>query len=499
MATRKGKVTSLAVSSLTTKNSLSSNHTNPQIATGGFMKHSLLLKAGVLSLMLFIYGCGQDSNTSSTESAGESNTALSSTSGEPVAIDENSHFVPVLSYRTGPYAPNGIGVANGFVDYLKVINARDGGINGVKIAFEECETGYSTARSIECYERLKTKGPTGATVFNPMSTGATFAITEKAPVDKVPLITMGYGRSESRNGSVFPWNFPIYGTYWTAADVLVNHVADINGGLDKLKDKKIVLVYHDSPFGKEPIPLLEKRAEMHGFNLIKIPVTHPGVEQKSAWITVRKEQPDYVFLWGWGVMNSTAIKEAAGVRYPREQIYGIWWAGSEPDVRPAGDAAKGYQAVSMISSGKTRVHDDIMSYLYDKGNGTGEVEYVGQVLYNVGMLNAALVVEAIRTAQGKYGDKPMTGEQVRWGIENLNITQEDIDALGLTGYMYPVQLACSDHEGKQAARLHRWNGNTWEYSTDWIQADNTLLDPMVQTQADAYAAEKGLQTQACES
>ena len=93
----------------------------------------------------------------------------------------------------------------------------------------------------------------------------------------------------------------------------------------------------------------------------------------------------------------------------------------------------------------------------------------------------------------------MTGEQVRWGIENLNITQEEIDALGLTGYMYPVRLACSDHEGKQAARLHRWNGNTWEYSTDWIQADNTLLDPMVQTQAETYAAEKGLQTQACES
>ena len=58
-------------------------------------------------------------------------------------------FIPVLSYRTGPYAPNGVPWANGYVDYLKLVNAR-GGINGVKLSFEECETGYDTARSVEC-------------------------------------------------------------------------------------------------------------------------------------------------------------------------------------------------------------------------------------------------------------------------------------------------------------------------------------------------------------
>src|SRR4051812_44896885 len=109
-------------------------------------------------------------------------------------------FIPVLSYRTGAYAPNGTPWANGFVDYLKLVNAR-GGINGVKISFEECETGYDTARSVECYERLKGKGG-GASFVQPLSTGATFAITEKAPNDKVPLVTIGYGRSESADGTV---------------------------------------------------------------------------------------------------------------------------------------------------------------------------------------------------------------------------------------------------------------------------------------------------------
>lgn len=188
-------------------------------------------------------------------------------------------FFPVLVYRTGAYAPNGVPFANGYVDYLKLVNER-GGVNGVKLSFEECETGYATDRGVECYERLKGKNG-GATVFQPLSTGITFALTEKAPADKIPLVTAGYGRSESQDGGVFKWNFPLAGTYWVAADVIIQDIAKKEGGTDKLKGKKIALVYHDSPFGKEPIPLLQERAQMHGFNLTMLPVTAPGVEQKA--------------------------------------------------------------------------------------------------------------------------------------------------------------------------------------------------------------------------
>ena len=168
-------------------------------------------------------------------------------------------FFPVLVYRTGAYAPNGVPFADGYVDYLKLVNAR-GGINGVKISFEECETGYATDKGVECYERLKGKG---ATLIDPQATGITFALTDKAPADKIPLITLGYGLSASQDGNVFKWNFPLMGSYWTAADMLIQHIGKKEGGLDKLKGKKIALVYHDSPFGKEPIPLLEERAKMH--------------------------------------------------------------------------------------------------------------------------------------------------------------------------------------------------------------------------------------------
>ena len=83
-------------------------------------------------------------------------------------------------YWVGPYAPGGSGIFGGFIDYVNMINARDGGVNGVKLTYEKCETEYNNARGVECYERQKKKGPTGATLVHPLSTGITYSLIDKA-------------------------------------------------------------------------------------------------------------------------------------------------------------------------------------------------------------------------------------------------------------------------------------------------------------------------------
>ena len=400
----------------------------------------------------------------------------------------------MLSYRTGAYGPNGTPWANGYVDYLKLTNAR-GGINGVKISFEECETAYATDRGVECYERLKGKNG-GATVFHPLSTGITFALTEKAPADKIPIITAGYGRSESTDGNVFKWNFPLTGTYWDAADIILQHIAKKEGGWDKLKGKKIAHVYHDSPYGKEPIPLLVERSKMHGFELMQMPVTHPGVEQKAAWLQIRQNRPDYVLLWGWGVMNGTALKEAVATGYPREKMYGVWWAAAEPDVKDVGDGAKGYNGLALQHGAEPNaaVVKEVLDKLHAKGQGTGPKEEVGSVLYMRGLTQAMLGVEGVRRAQERYGKgKVMTGEQTRWGLENLALDQPKLDALGFKGVMRPISTSCADHRGSTWARMHTWNGSKWEFTSDWYQSDETIIKPMIKAAADKYAAEKKIE------
>ncbi len=416
--------------------------------------------------------------------------ALIAAVGSTAFAQAKEQFFPLLSYRTGAYAPNGIPWADGKQDYLKMVNARDGGINGVKITFEECETAYATDRGVECYERLKSRP--GVTMIDPQSTGITFALTEKAPGDKIPLLTVGYGLSVAQDGMAFKWNFPLLGSYWTGSDILIQHIGKSLGGVDKLKGKKITLVYHDSPFGKEPIPLLQERAKMHGFELQLLPVTAPGVEQKATWLQVRQSKPDYVLLWGWGVMNSTALKEAQATGYPRDKMYGVWWAGAEPDVKDVGAGAKGYHALAMHSSGQQpKVMQDILKHVHAKGQGSGPKDDVGAVLYTRGVVISMLSVEAVRRAQERFGKgKVMTTEQVRWGLENLALDQKKLDALGFNGVIRPVSSSCQDHMGSTWARIQDWDGAKWAPSSDWYEADEQILKPMIKAGGEKYLADK---------
>jgi branched-chain amino acid transport system substrate-binding protein len=411
----------------------------------------------------------------------------------PAAAQEKVQFFPVLSGRTGPVAPNATPWANGHNDYMALINAR-GGINGVKTLVEECETAYATDRGVECYERLKGKHG-GATVFQPLSTGITFALTEKIPNDKIPMITSGYGRSDSADGGVFKWNFPLIGHYWVAGDTAIQFIAQKEGGLDKLKGKKIAVGYHDSPFGKELLPILQERAAMHGFTLQLLPIPAPGVEQKAIWLQVRRERPDWVILQTWGVMTGTAIKEAVATGFPREKMVGTWWSGAEPDLKDVAEGAKGYNAVMMQHGAEPQsaVVKEILEKVHAKGGGAGPKEEVGQVLYMRGVVGAMLAVEGVRAAQERFGKgKVMTGEQARWGYENLNLTQAKLDALGFKGVMRPVSTSCQDHMGSAWTRVHTWDGKKFVWASDWLQADEQIIKPLVKASADKYAAEKKL-------
>jgi len=202
-------------------------------------------------------------------------------------------------------------------------------------------------------------------------------------------------------------------------------------------------------------------------------------------------------LWGWGVMNSSAIKEAAAVAYPRDKMIGVWWSGAEPDVTPAGDQAVGYKALMLQHpAGKFKVHEDLEKFVISKGKGAGKDDFA-QVLYNRGIINSMLGTEAIRTAQGKFGKKPLTGEQIRWGFENLNLTADRLNELGFEGMLKPIKFSCQDHQGADQARLQQWDGKQWKIISDFYTADESVLAPMVKETAAKYAKEKNITPRDC--
>ncbi len=406
-------------------------------------------------------------------------------------------FIGLPSYRVGAYAAGGSGIFGGWIDYMNLVNERDGGVGGVKLAWEECETEYNNARGVECYERLKSKGETGNSMFSPLSTGITYSVLDKVDDDKIPLVTIGYGRTDAADGRVFPWVFPLITTYWSQATTMIKYIESKEGDL---KGKKIVLLYHDSAYGKEPHAVLDRMAADKGFEVTKIAVAHPGNEQQSQWLQIRQIRPDWVILWGWGVMNPTALKAAAKTGFPRSKMLGVWWSGAEEDTIPAGSAAKGFTAAGFNVAGDNYpVIKDIKKYVYAKGKGNMEDESrVGSVYYNRGVVHGIIAVEAIRKAQEKYGKgKALTGEQIRWGYENLNIDDKELATLGATGFMPALKTSCMDHEGSGKVKYQTWDGAKWKVVTDWIDADKQLVRGMIEESAAKYAKEKGITPRDC--
>ncbi len=403
-------------------------------------------------------------------------------------------FIPMLSYRVGPYAAGGTGFYGGIIDYMTLINMRDNGINGVKLIWEECETEYNASRGVECYERLKSKNG-GASLVEPLSTGIAYGILDRVGTDKIPMTTLGYGRSDGANGKVFPYVFPLVTSYWNQAASMVHYHADKMGGMDKLKGKKIVHLYHDSAYGKEPLPVLEAEAAKYGFELIKIPVQPPGNDQQSQWLQIRQVQPDFVIVWTYGVMSAVSLKTAQRNGFPREKMLGVWWAGAEEDAVPAGEAAKGFTTMSFTTPGNYPLLDEIRSTVYGAGKGNlSEKERIGHTMYLRGIVAGVLMVEAMRNAQAKFGKgKVLTGEQVRWGLENLNVDAARQKALGVADLFPPVKTSCDDHEGSGATKVQQWDGSKWvALSKTWITGDKALVRKLLEESSAAYAKEKNI-------
>ncbi|MDX3926069.1 MAG: ABC transporter substrate-binding protein [Shinella sp.] len=413
----------------------------------------------------------------------------------PLQAADVTQYVPLPTYRVGPYASSGELWWAGLLDYFRYVNEVEGGIEGVKLDYEEFETEWSPDRTVEVYERVKAgKNGSPLAFFFTHGTPATHALLEKGAADRIPLIDPAGGRTESIDGTVFPYAFPLLFSYYSQASTGINYIAEKEGGFDKLKGKKIATVYHDSAYGRETQPAIDLLAKKYGFENIQIPVADPGNEQSPQWRQIRETKPDWIFLRTWGVSTVVAIKTAQRFGYPADHIIGDVWAGSESDVIPAGAAAIGYSALAPYPGGTDfAIHRKIKENILDKGKSDlRDKKYFGAVNYNIGLVNAVLAVEALRTGYKKFGSRPLNGEEGRWAFEHLTIDEARLEEIGFSGLLQPIKITPFDHEGGGAARIQSWDGEKWVLQTDWIKADHALLKPLVQEKAAAYAKEHGI-------
>ena len=390
-------------------------------------------------------------------------------------------YTPNLAYRTGPFAATGIPLMNGQADYMNMLNARDGGIGGVMIDFDECETGYSTEKGVECYEKTKGK----AIVTQPWSTGITLQVLPKSNVDEIPILAPGYGFSPMADGKVFQWAFTTPLSYWDGASILLKYLEEQGD----LSGKKIAFLHLDHPFGKEPLPYLEKKAEAQGFELVPIPVGLKEMQNQSAqWLQIRRERPDYVIMWGWGAMNAGAITEAVKTKFPMENMLGVWWAGHDADLKIVGEDGKGYKSVSWsFPNPDAPVMADVKQHVIDAGKSQTNEEEMQGVFYSRGLVISAILAEGIAVAQEHAGKAEISPADLRWGLENLNFTEERLEELGMTGMVPPFSTSCSNHTGHSGGWILEWDGSKFVKASDLIMPDSEVISELETASAQEYA------------
>src|SRR5262249_47302260 len=158
----------------------------------------------------------------------------------------------------------------------------------------------------------------------------------------------------------------------------------------------------------------------------------------------------------------------AKINYPMSKFIGTWWAGSEDDARPAGVDGKGYLALNLNAIGTNfPAIQDIQKLVIDKGKTQTLKDKVGETFYNRGVYNSVIMAEAIRSAQKITSKRAVSGEDVRRGLESLQITAERWKEIGLPDFAAPIAgVSCSDHNGHHSAFLQQWDGAKWVKASD---------------------------------
>ena len=389
---------------------------------------------------------------------------------------------PMMVTRTGPFATASTGVIAGQQDYITLVNMK-GGVEGYKIVWEECEFEYKVPRAIECYDRHKGQWK----MVYPNSTPAIFALQERVTKDEVLAINLAGGRSDSTDGETFPYLAPVVANFWAQATSTIRYIAQLEGGEHKLKGKKIAYIHLDNDYGRQPFPMFDELAKKHGFEWKSWALSWPALEQSAAWVDIaRRYRADYVVGWLYGQSCAVPYTEMKKVNYPIKKYISSLWCGTEDDVGPAGDLAKGTITANYHAAGKNfPIIKEIENVVYKAGKGTTDASRIGTVSYNRGVITGIVIVEAMRNAIKAHG-MPLDGKKVRDGYRMIKLDDKRLTELGAKGLMPHLIFSPKNHGGLDAQVFQTWDGQNWKTISGWIPPNEDLVMAKVRASAQAY-------------
>ena len=375
--------------------------------------------------------------------------------------------------RTGPTANVGTVLCPGYQDYIALVNSK-GGIDGIKIKVLEIDHEYKVPPAIEAHERFKKEGAVLESIYG---TPQTAALNKKLEEDKILGTSPGFGTAAAADGKRYPYTFPIAASYWSQGGAAVQFAKEAMGG--NLKGKKIAYIYYDNPAGKEPLAILEDLAKAEGFEMRTFAVPAPGLEMGAQVLDITARfKPDFIISHLFGRAPSVFIKDLKGKGFPLSKVVGLVWASSEADIIAAGGmgVAEGYNTIQFAGVGKDYPVIKEIEAMYKAQGKQPPKEMDSTVLYNRGVLIAALHVEALRNAIKAKGGAVPNSEEVKKGMEAIK-------GFTLGGFVPPLELTPADHEGGGWVQIWTVKGGKLVLTKDWFQGFRSVIQKHLAAEA----------------
>ena len=98
-----------------------------------------------------------------------------------------------------------------------------------------------------------------------------------------------------------------------------------------------------------------------------------------------------------------------------------------------------------------------------------------------------ILAEGIAAAQAEFGTAEIDAGQLRWGLENLNITEARLAELGMEGMVPPFSTSCSNHTGHSGGWILEWDGAKFNKASDHIMPDTSDYADLIAEKAAEYA------------
>jgi branched-chain amino acid transport system substrate-binding protein len=399
--------------------------------------------------------------------------AAAALAGASLASAQNKEIVlGFQTDRTGATANIGVPLGTGYNDYVALVNSK-GGVEGYKLKVLEIDNEYKVPPAVEGYERQKKDG---AVIIGLFGTPHTQALTARLVEDKIPGTSPGFGSAVSRDGGKYPYLFPMAASYWSQMAGGLQFAKTQLGG--NLKGKKIAYIMYDNPAGKEPLPVLEAIAKQEGFDFRVFAVPPPGVEMGAQILDLtQRYRPDFVITHLFGRSPSVSVKELKRNGFPLRKVVAMAWGGAEADIEAAGGyaAAEGYNTIQFAGAGTDfPVIREILNMYSSQGKEPPK-DLRSSVMYNRGVLTAAIHVEGIRNAIKAKGGAAITGEDVKKGFESIS-------GFTLGGLVPPLKITPQDHEGGGWVKIYQVKGGSLQPVGDWYQGFPAVLEQVLKAE-----------------